>query len=124
MQVLDLNLRLRGGQSAALGAVELNRPRQGQVRPVPGHGRQPWTLVCVWITQNATHEAAELLNRAGHRQWNGELLLSFLPGSWSDPVARAGGDAGAPAQRQVRQRTSCAPAATCTAGELAKQLAA
>ncbi len=62
-----LDLRLRGGKALALGPVQLNRPRHLQ------HPVCPATVAALDAALN-THgdaEAAEMLNQAGHRSWNG-----------------------------------------------------
>ena len=62
-----LDLRLRGGKALALGPVQLNRPP---------HLQHPVCLATVAALDAAldTHsdaEAAEMLDQAGHRLWNG-----------------------------------------------------
>ena len=60
-------LRLRGGKALALDPVELNRPRKLQ------HPLCPATVAALdaALDTHGDAEAAEILNQAGHRLWNG-----------------------------------------------------
>lgn len=64
-----LDLRLRGGKALRLGPVQLNRPRH------LGHPVCPATVAALdaALDTHSDLEAAELLNPAGHRLWNGAL---------------------------------------------------
>ena len=107
---VGLNLRLRGGQSVALGAVELNRPRQVKYALCAATVAALDTA----LDMHSDAEAAELLNRAGHRQWNGEpytLRAVFR-------LRARVGMKGHLERRQARLRAR----GYVTAGELAKQL--
>ncbi len=63
-----LDLRLRGGKALALGPLQLNRPRSLQ------HPVCPTTVAALGaaLDTHSDAEAAELLNQAGHRLWNGK----------------------------------------------------
>ena len=62
-----LDLRLRGGKALGLDPVQLNRPRH-QEHPVC-----PATVAALdaALDTHSDAEAAEVLNQAGHRLWNG-----------------------------------------------------
>ena len=62
-----VELRLRGGKALALDPVPLNRPRNLQ------HPVCPATVAALdaALDTHSDTEAAELLNQAGHRRWNG-----------------------------------------------------
>ena len=62
-----VELRLRGGKALALDPVPLNRPRNLQ------HPVCPATVAALdaALDTHSDAEAAELLNQAGHRRWNG-----------------------------------------------------
>ena len=105
-----VDLRLRGGKAQALDPVQLNRPRRLQ---------HPLCAATVTALNTAldTHsdaEAAELLNQAGHRLWNGQPYTVRH-------VYRLRERVGMPGHLQ-RRRTQLRAQGYGTASELASQL--
>ena len=105
-----VELRLRGGKALALDPVALNRPRSLK------HPVCPATVAALdaALDTHSDAEAAELLNRAGHRRWNGEpytLRAVFR-------LRARVGMKGHLERRQAQLRAR----GYVTAGELAKQL--
>ncbi|MCY4598017.1 MAG: hypothetical protein OXC19_24860, partial [Bryobacterales bacterium] len=62
-----VDLRLRGGKALTLDQVQLNRPRQLKYPLCPA----AVAALDAALDTHSDAEAAELLNQAGHRLWNG-----------------------------------------------------
>lgn len=105
-----VELRLRGGKALTLAPVQLNRPRQIKYALCPA----TVAALDAALDTHSDAEAAELLNRAGHRQWNGKpytLRAVFR-------LRARVGMKGHLERRQAQLRAR----GYVTAGELAKQL--
>lgn len=107
---VGLNLRLRGGKALALDPVQLNRPRRLK------HALCPATVAALdaALDTHSDAEAAELLNQAGHRLWNGAAYTVRH-------VYRLRQRVGMPGHLQ-RRRAQLRAQGYLTANELAKQL--
>ena len=105
-----VELRLRGGKALTLDPVQLNRPRQIKYALCP----DTVAALDAALDTHSDAEAAELLNRAGHRQWNGKPYTLRA-------VFRLRARVGMKGHLERRQGLLRARGYV-TAGELAKQL--